>query len=183
MIIEEIGSSLTFEFDDSAWTYLMKYDSDAQNKQVDYDKIKNAIEGTKAVDFIGIFQNNQLNLIEVKNYKFNPLDANHDIIAEIAQKVRDTMAGIIGGSRHSTHQKEYWHHHLQYLTNPAKDVRITLWLEDDKPLDKRLKTRNSNYLTTLKKKLSWLTSNVKISNIADNDFGDALKVSNLPRTK
>ena len=183
MIFEEIGSSLIFEFDETAWSYLMKYDSDGQNKQVDYDKLKNAIEGTKAVDFIGIFRNSHLNLIEIKNYKFNPIDPNLNILAEIAQKVRDTMAGIIGGSRHSTHQKENWHHHLQYLINSTKDVRIILWLEDDRPLDKRLKTRNSNYLTILKKKLSWLTSNVKISNIADNDFGDALKVSNLPRSK
>ena len=64
MIIEEKFSSLRFNFNDNAWQYVMKYDSEPESPQIDYDKIKNAIEKTKAVDFIGIYQQKELTFLK-----------------------------------------------------------------------------------------------------------------------
>ncbi len=57
-------SKLLFDFSDLSWNYLMQYD-----QETDFDKIQNAILGTKAVDFIGIFKENTLCIIEVKNFR------------------------------------------------------------------------------------------------------------------
>ena len=39
MIIEEERSSLRFNFNDKAWQYVIKYDSEPESRQLDYDKI------------------------------------------------------------------------------------------------------------------------------------------------
>ena len=62
MTLDETGSSLRFNFSENAWHNVIKYDSEKESPQVDYDKIKNAIEQTKAVDFIGYLSKGRIDV-------------------------------------------------------------------------------------------------------------------------
>ena len=193
MILDEIGSSLRFDFNDKAWHNVIKYDSEKESPQIDYDKIKNAIERTKAVDFIGIYQKDELTFFEVKNFKFYRIeskdriekgdDKNEPLDIEIAKKVRDTLAGIIGGARNSTHQRQIWKDYLNIFSNENKRIRIVLWLEQDRPNDRERKPRMMTLQNKLLECLSWLTSDIRVFSINNHDFKDNLIVENLPRTK
>ena len=193
MILDETGSSLRFQFSDDAWHNVIKYDSEKESPQIDYDKIKNAIEQTKAVDFIGIYQKDELTFFEVKNFKFYRIDSrdriekgddkNEPLDIEIAKKVRDTLAGIIGGARNSTHQRHIWKDYLRIFSNENKRIRIVLWLEQDRPNDRERKPRTITFQNKLLERLSWLTSDIRVFCINNHDFKDNLIVENLPRTK
>lgn len=56
-------SGINFKFQSPQWT-VVKYDEHLAHK-----KVSNALQPTKAVDFLGIHDNGQLFLIEVKNYR------------------------------------------------------------------------------------------------------------------
>ena len=193
MIIEEKFSSLRFNFNDKAWQYVMKYDSEPESPQLDYDKINNAIVGTKAVDFIGIYREQELTFFEVKNLKNYRIETKARIETgdkkderldiEVAKKVRDTLAGIIGGARNSTHQRATWKEYLKIFSNENKRIRIVLWLEQDRIVDKERKPRAMTLHNRLLKNLNWLTSDIRIFSIDKHDFKDDLVVENLPRKK
>ena len=193
MIIEEKFSSLRFNFNDKAWQYVMKYDSEPESPQLDYDKINNAIVGTKAVDFIGIYREKELTFFEVKNVKNYRIETKARIETgderderldiEVAKKVRDTLAGIIGGARNSTHQRATWKEYLKIFSNENKRIRIVLWLEQDRIVDKERKPRAMTLHNRLLKNLNWLTSDIRIFSIDKHDFKDDLVVENLPRKK
>ena len=90
-------SRLIFKFGDS-WQ-VIQYDA----KDSDYTKGLGIIEGSHAVDFVGI-HDEILYLIEVKNYhncriENKPKLENGELAVELAQKVRDTIAGIVGTHR------------------------------------------------------------------------------------
>ncbi len=193
MILDETGSSLRFNFNDDAWHNVIKYDSEKESPQVDYDKIKNAIDQTKAVDFIGIYQKNELTFLEVKNFKYYRIESknriekgdnkNESLDIEIAKKVRDTLAGIIGGARNSTHQRQIWKDYLKVFSNENKHIRVVLWLEQDRPNDRESKPRKMTLQNKLLERLSWLTSDIRIFSVNNHDFKDNLIVENLPRKK
>ena len=193
MIFEEKGSSLRFNFNDKAWQHLIKYDSEPESPQIDYDKIKNAIEKTKAVDFIGIYQQKELIFFEVKNFKNYRIptkarietgdEKDERLGIEVAKKVRDTLAGIVGGARNSTHQREIWKAYLKVFSNENKRIRIVLWLEEDRTVDKERKPRIITLQNKLLKNLNWLTSDIRVFSIDKHDFKDDLIVENLPRKK
>lgn len=193
MIINELGSSLSFNFNDSAWSYVIKYDSENNERQVDYDKIKDAIERTKAVDFIGVYQDRELTFIEVKNFKFyriEPKDRLSDKETEIerldiefAQKVRDTFAGIVGGIRNSDIRRDYWQQYWQFIGSSQKRIRVILWLEQDRPNDKQKKPRGMTLTKELQRRFNWLTKDVRVFNIDKHDYGNNLVVTNLKRKR
>lgn len=193
MIFEEKGSSLRFNFNDNAWQYVIKYDSEPESPQLDYDKINHAIVGTKAVDFIGIYREKELTFFEVKNFKNYRIetkvriekgdDKDEPLDIEVAKKVRDTLAGIIGGARNSTHQRATWKEYLKIFSNENKRIRIVLWLEQDRTGDKERKPRIMNLQNKLLKNLNWLTSDIRIFSIDKHDFKDDLIIENLPRKK
>jgi hypothetical protein len=78
-----------------------KYDEWAHHKKV----FQQACGGAKAVDFI-VVKNNQLWLIEVKDYRTHPRQKSTDLIDEFAQKVRDTMAGLVAASMNGEDSSE-----------------------------------------------------------------------------
>ena len=185
-----LESNIRFIFDGNQWSHLLKYD-----EQTDYKKIGNAITGTKAVDFIGILNNEILTLIEVKNFRGfrienkSRTDLKEDSLdLEVAQKVRDTLSGILGAARHSTHLKEQWNEYVKFILNNHKSVHVILWLEEDLPpqpnfiLQKRMKSRDGNLTNTLKQKLNWLTSHVSVVNASYFPYSSSLTVSLLPKT-
>lgn len=101
-----------------------------------------------------------------------------DII--VAQKVRDTLAGVLGGVRNSTHKEEVWRQHLAHLSDKIKRLHIILWMEDDSPNPKRQKVFRDVLIQRLKKRLSWLSNRIIISDRDHNPLKSKLQVDFLP---
>jgi len=182
-------SNLRFEFGED-WTLIEQYDIHA-----DFDSIKNAISGTKGVDFIGILNDKTLYFFEVKNFRGHRItskgrfkEGEDPVWLEVAQKVRDTVAGIIGASRKSLDkaEKAKWQEVSTYLTNPNKRMVVVLWLEQDGDNEEQeyKKKRKKGYKTTIKGKLKeslfWLTDEVLVLSCNHNLLQDSLEVSFLP---
>ncbi len=179
MTFEE--GNLSFDFDDENWSHLCRYDEER-----DYKKIN--IPETKAVDFIGIFKGHTLVLFEIKDFRKHPIENKHrternasdPIEVEMAKKVRDTLAGIVGGARNSTHKNEMWRNYLTLLQNGERGIHAVLWLEETtKTLppeiaQKRKQAKGGTYTDMLKKKLSWLTPHVTVVDHKCNPYGESL---------
>ena len=135
------------------------------------------MQPTKAVDFLGIHDNGQLFLIEVKNYRGhthdeetrNVLQAKGDeLMRRIAVKVRDTIATVTGSARFSTNDEAFFTQVNQLLVDDRKKIVIIACIELDATDDKERKAQMSVWMQKLKQKLSWLHA-VKISiNPVDN---------------
>ncbi len=126
--------------------------------------------------------------IEVKDFRGTHDPANRlrgGLLDEVACKVRDTLAGVIGAHCSRVHQ-DCWREHVD-AWRARDEIRVIFWLEDDAPLPTGPRTqedrRKAEYATRtdeLKGKLRWLTTKVSI---ASQDLGFALpgvKVSNPP---
>ena len=170
----ETESNMRFLFDNEKWSLLIKYD-----EQTDYKKILNAVHATKAVDFIGILNNEILSLIEVKNFRGHRIEnkprlggTDDPLELEVAQKVRDTIAGIIGAARNSTHLQENWTKYSNFLLHQKKIIHVILWLEEDNILlptvmrTKRERARGGTLIQRLRQNMNWLTPYIFVSNIA-----------------
>ena len=134
-------SGLEFEFNQKYWGKVIQFDTDSNyiNMQKignyeynDAKKGKISFCGVKGVDFLGINQNS-LVFIEVKNYNNNlsskKLNNGADqLITEVALKIKDTIAGIVGAQINSTNDVKYWKTAFDYLKNNEKN-KIILWLE------------------------------------------------------
>lgn len=179
-----------FEFSDSSWD-VVQYDAEGEI----YRKvIMPAVDDSKAVDFVGIYKNKALFLFEIKGFKGymhsqenkNRLsNAGQEICIEIAQKVRDSLAGIVHGGRKA--ESDFWTNALDILSKPNKDVYVIAWLEQDPNLNQRWvdrrKCANPIIRQTMQKKLNWLTNNTKIMVASSTEYlGENLdfRVSNLP---
>jgi len=176
--------NLKFTFDDNSWSDLVHYD-----KSRDCKNVQRAVMGTKAVDFIGVLKKQQaliLSFIEVKDFRGYRIENkdrmnNGELVEEFAQKVRDTLAGIIGGARNSTHMQSTWKKYVRMLLE--KEVHIVCWVEEDRhantsPVDlKRNKSSSSALNQVIKSKLSWLTTKVMVADTANNPYRDSLQVS------
>ncbi|MCB0568965.1 MAG: hypothetical protein KDC66_04345 [Phaeodactylibacter sp.] len=177
MAFEE--SRLRFNFLEGHWEHLVKYD-----EEKDYRKLEQSIPGTKGVDFIGI-SNHDIFFFEVKNYRGHKIASKQkidELEIIVAQKVRDTLGGIVGGVRNSTNREESWQQHLKFLGDKKKRLNIVLWIEED-PRHRQPKEQNiySQILTQkLKQHLSWLSCKVIVANKANNPIIDKLQVDFLP---
>jgi hypothetical protein len=177
--------NIVFNFDDNIWSFVLKYD-----EQKDFENIRDAIQGTKAVDIIGILNRRILSLIEIKDFrgtaianrrKFDKNDPN-SLFVTIPQKVRDTLAGIIGGARNSTNIPDYWEEYLTILSKSKKDIHVILWLEEDRNLvvnpmnEMRQKAKIKILNDALRTSLRWLTPYVKVFDSKTNEYdGLAIK--------
>ena len=168
-------SELLFDFSDKTWSYLMQYDEES-----DFFKIRDAVKGTKAVDFIGVFDEKNLAIIDVKNFRGyrienkSRLENGEDSLdMEVAKKVRDTIAGIAGAAINSTHKADYWQKYLSFFQH-KKRIEVILWLEEDqdpRPIalqQKRSKSRGGTLTQRLKNNLKWLTPYVQVVSIQEN---------------
>jgi len=168
-------SNLIFSFDEKNWD-ILKYDQDPK-----YIEISNALEGTKAVDFLGFYNTNTLVLFEVKGFRgygsqksvIDRLSDGMEVLTqEVAQKVKDTVAAIVGISRNMQTQDTIWKKAaMQILQN--KNLMIIAWIEEDlnnKVLKDRKKTEMSVRTDKLKNKLAWLTTLIAIDNIRERHF-------------
>jgi hypothetical protein len=183
MEIEE--GNLRFKFADT-WSYLLKYDERDEGgkpKLAEYRKIHDATNGAKAVDFIGVLDNDKLVFIEVKDFRGFETEnkkrvATGELVTEIATKVRDTVAAIVGGYRTSMSDKnEYFEHYFDILSNKQKHIYMVLWREGH--FRNPDKARYYNDAQVLKSKLSWLGSKTFVLHKADNRLLEHLTVEYL----
>jgi hypothetical protein len=141
---------------------------------------------TKAVDFIGLHAGD-LFLIEVKDLRGFRIQnqarlTSGDLAIEVGQKVRDTLAGIIGAYRTAS-EPETWQDFANLLTNRAKKIKVIVWLEYDQPIHHRDRQKVEAGVegNLIKKHLRWLTAQVIVCNQAGRPL-EHLNVANLPRT-
>lgn len=165
-------SKLTFTFQEAIW-WVIKFD-----ENIDYKKVRDRLENTKAVDFIATtYKDERLLFIEVKNFRnFTSDKASRErltndgdgITTEIAQKVKDSLACILAASRNSTHNIENWKNACSIITE-NRPIQIIAWIEEDEQHNlfaiKSRKAKLINRQDKLKSKLNWLTSKVSITNL------------------
>jgi hypothetical protein len=169
---------LHFSFGDE-WRVL-KYDEAAV-----YRRQIGTLPDTKAVDFIGL-HGKDLYLIEVKDFHGHRIEsqrrlAGGNLSIEIGQKVRDTVAGIVGAQR-TAGDAETWSAFAAPLTDRRRAIKVVVWLEYDQPgyPPARQKVRASVQGNVFKKHLRWLTSQVWLCS-QDECPLEHLKVTHLPR--
>lgn len=176
-------SGLLFKFSDQWEVYQL-------DKEADYrEKICKKVPETKSIDFIGFNENQKILLfVEVKSFRGHGnrtnrqrlTGENDDITVEVAQKVRDSLATIIGGARHSTNQPDKWKKYIDHLTN-EKDLKVIAWVELDvstQNLLERSKINISTRRNELRKRLTWLTSDVQVLNTQNyNNELEGMEVS------
>ncbi len=170
---------LAFDFDER-W-HVFKFDDHR-----DYQKMKDVLEGTKAIDFLGILER-ELYLIEVKDFREHRIEtkdklSSGELAIEVAQKVRDSLACIMGAHRTST-TPEHWHPYVTLLCGRNTTIKIVLWLEHDLPShpEPRKKALASVSTKVFKQRLTWLTSRVLVCSSDTQSLPD-VEVNNLPRT-
>ena len=179
--------NLLFKFKEESWSCVLKYDErDERRRPIlsEYKKLHDST-GAKAVDFIGILEQKNLILIEIKDFRSNETTNKVRVISgelstEIATKVRDTIAAIVGANRTSeTKESDSFKQYFSLLASLKKEVYVVLWCEGE--FSKQFKAANYNQIKELKEKLSWLTKRVYVSNRGDNNLADYLTVDYLQR--
>jgi hypothetical protein len=177
--------NLLFKFKDESWSCLLKYDDrDEFNrlKLSEYQKIHDAT-GAKAVDFLGILEKRNLVFIEVKDFRSHETEnkvrvVSGELATEVATKVRDTIAAIVGANRTSeTKESACFKAYFSLLSSLKKEIYIVLWCEGE--FSKQFKFANYNGVKELKAKLSWLTNKVFVLNRADNKLAEFISVDYL----
>lgn len=176
-------SGLIFRFDDRWEVYQL--DEEADYRQ----KICKQIPETRCIDFIGFNEADKILLfIEIKGFRGYGDKKNvqrltgekDDITVEIAQKVKDSLATIIGGARNSTNLPDVWKNHVEHLIENG-NLKVIAWVELDvstENLLRRAKTNMSTKRKELRKRLTWLTSDVDILNTrAYNNELEGIKVN------
>ncbi len=111
----------TWTFNRADFTVVVKYDELAF-----YRNKFQSVAGSKAVDIVALNANDQtLWLIEVKDYTRRQRDSNKlPLWDEVAQKARDTLAGILAASC-----TEHVDQHTALALRGAKKLRLVLHLE------------------------------------------------------
>ena len=152
----------------------------------DYRERMERVDETKAVDFAGILSRRDLYLIEVKDFRQYRIEtqdrlSSGELAIELAQKVRDSVACIIG-AHFTSSTPEDWKPFAETLCNQTRQIRVVLWLEHDLPShpQQRKKALDSIRANVFKQKLAWLTKRILVCG-SKKDGLPGLQVSNLPR--
>jgi hypothetical protein len=171
-----------FTFDDQKWT-VVKYDAHRDYRQ----KIAK-LHGTKAVDFIGLYNgpDRVLYWIEVKDFRGyriqnKPRLSDGELAAEVGEKVRDSIAGVIG-AHCTSNQWEVWQPFVKAMLGRKCQIRVLLWLEEDNIPGPTGRRPNSAQVQSqlLKKRLGWLTARVFVVSQALGGCPPGLVVIDLP---
>lgn len=176
-------SALVFKFSDQWEVYQLDNEADYRNK------ICKQIPETRSIDFIGFNEKENLLLfVEVKSFRgygnrtnMQRLTGKHgDLTIEVAQKVRDSLATIMGGARNSTHLPDTWKKYVEHL-NRNGNLKVIAWVELDTSTETLLQRAKTNMATRQKElrgRLTWLTSNVRILNTRNyNNEVEGMEVS------
>ncbi|MEQ1749797.1 MAG: hypothetical protein ABL974_10270 [Prosthecobacter sp.] len=174
-----------FEFGDQ-WSAAFKYD-DTTFYRKEAIRLQGDIAGvpqsTKAVDVVGLHDLSGLLLLEAKDFRghriANKPRIEGEVAVEVAVKVRDTIAALVGASRKPV--AEFPSEVLVTALQRGKEVTVVLWLEDDtfRNAD-RAKAMLSALNGVLKSKLAWLNVRTFVLSSSVANRLPHLAVSNLP---
>lgn len=151
---------------DQRWQ-VAKYDQELPCKA-----LLRALPGSKAIDFCGRTSDTVF-LIEVKDFRTHHgenrerLDQSTAALArEVAEKVRDSIAGIVGAGRTSTSDGRFWARIGKGCASPVDELVIVLWMEIDShgQSAQQMKPRLDAHLKKLKEHLRWTGARVMLLN-------------------
>lgn len=157
-----------FEFTESRLRFVFESPWEAVQQ---WDKLHAFTHGlgrvstTGAVDFVGLFGSEPY-FIEVKNFRDHRIEnkrrlASGELVAEIADKVRDTIAGLVwamGRGHDDAHVRSVVAHALR------SKCHVVLWLEEDlqtRPVDRSVLAQG------IKRRLHWFQPRVLV--LSSND--------------
>jgi len=174
-----------FEFGDE-WSIAFKYD-DSDFHQKEATKLQGVIDdiphSTKAVDLVGLHEVSGLLLLEAKDFRghriANKLRVRGEVSVEVAVKVRDTVAALVGAARKPV--SKFPSGELAAGLEPGRDVIVVLWLEDDTFKDVlKAKATLGPLNQRLKSLLSWLNVQTLVLSSSVQNRINHLTVTNLP---
>lgn len=159
---------LEFTFGDT-WNVL-KYDEDGSFYKTCMER---SVKPTKAVDFLCHGDDRPLLLLEAKDFsKGLPGKEKFDKLPmTVALKVRDTVAGIVGGAHWALPaERTFFQNALRKMSRPP---RIIFFFEDlatpAKRPPQRAENQRSVLFKELKKCLRWLTKDVVVVGLNNYD--------------
>ena len=175
-----------FTFGDR-WTVAFKYD-DTTFYREGPERLKGDLEGatqaTRAVDVVGLHAEAGLLLLEAKDFRghriANKIRIKHgEIAVEVALKVRDTIAGLIGAARQNV--LAFDSAAIKNACGRGTNLLIVLWLEDDASNDAlRWKQQLDTLTQLMKAKMSWLNAKFFVLGHSTQNRLPDLTVANLP---
>ena len=177
-------SYLRFIFDDTLWS-VIKYDDHRNHANIN-------IKEHKAIDFLALYKANTIVLFEIKNFRKHRTDREtqarmadgaEDLTTEIAQKVRDSIAGIIGAGRNPDSVEHIeWRQISEKLIKAKTQIYVIAWVEEDMPngyKKERYQAKSTVNIDKIKNKLKWLNVKVSVSNIDNMPSFDGFSVERL----
>jgi hypothetical protein len=154
-----------FSFDER-WL-VAKYYQESPSKA-----LQKAIQPSKAIDFCARTSSpDAVFFIEVKDFRTHHGEnrervdgSTGELASEVAQKVRDSIAGIVGAVR--TNPDPFWSRIGKACASPRVDLFIVLWLELDSygQTAQQMKPRLDAHLKKLKEQLRWSGAHVMLLN-------------------
>ena len=152
----------------AAWEVL-KYD---ENGGYYRTSLLRHLEGSKGVDFLCLSRGNQLLIIEAKDFSrgVRPRAEFDKVPAVVAAKVRDTLAGIVGGCRQAPNGNE-----RDFLSRAFRALSVSprvIYLFEDLATPSRCppqRTQNKRDVLQkqLRQHLRWLTREVAVVGLQD----------------
>lgn len=143
---------------------------------------------TKATDFVAL-KEGQLLCLEVKDFRGHRIEnkarlSTGELAIEVSQKVRDTLAGLIG-ARRTMGDGDEWKAFVEAAGNATHSLHVILWLEEDLPPRSAPGARelSRNTLTQeLKKQLRRLTTHVFVASLDRSQAIADIRVKNASVT-
>jgi hypothetical protein len=126
-----------------------------------YKRLQECVDQTRGIDFLGIQNQKYLLMMEVKDYAGEGRGSKKSydkLIQEVAQKVRDSCASIVHGSRMAAHDAKFWEEVGRLLFQNNQKVQVILWIELSK--QKRKRGTLITLRQKLKQKLNWINPRV-----------------------
>ena len=146
------------------------------------------LDGSKAVDMVGIHAGRDIYLIELKDMRTYRIEnkgrVGEPLALEVAQKVRDTLAGVSGAARKGL--LGIWKPVARKIPEGKSCVKVVLSLDQDRAPSPFAEQKGKADLLVLTRKLeqkcAWLDCRVLATNAADaaSKIPD-LTIQNLPR--
>ncbi|MCC6724781.1 MAG: hypothetical protein IT258_09745 [Saprospiraceae bacterium] len=180
---------LQFQFDET-WSELVHYDT--------YPDVRKS--HLSCVDIMGLNGGNKVFLFEVKDFK-NQRPEQHDsivrrllpdsqsthdnkvspLLKDIVGNVKDSLLFLsLQSRRKALEEAEIWVSLREKIETPSNQIYVVLWLELDKGYPnlsaREVLSAQTILESKLQQRLSWLTSNVIVTDTARHPFGESLVV-------
>jgi hypothetical protein len=141
-------------------------------------------ESTKAVDFVAV-HDRDIWLFEIKDFRNRPIEhkvRSNELPLEVALKVRDTVAGIVG--RHRSHATESWiAPAVARLLDHATSLTVIALIASPGPWrslpEHKRKAIEDVVMKKTRQRLAWLTREVYVLDPSDSGRIPDLKVTPL----